>query len=136
MSKRGADAAASAAAEFNTLRVRPLGGGTEVGRSCLMLTYKGLTIMLDCGILPSFSGVNSLPLLHEFDPATVDAIIITCVAGWCYWLYAPALPILTPSLRVLPAATFTSTTPPRCRTTRSVWRAFGGVSLPRPPPLR
>ncbi len=63
--------------EYNTLKLRPLGAGNEVGRSCLILKFKGLTIMLDCGVLPSFSGEASLPLLREIDPAEVDVVIIT-----------------------------------------------------------
>ena len=78
--KRAADAAASSpAVEWNTLRLRPLGAGTEVGRSCLILKFKGLTVMLDCGVLPSFQGKESLPLLAEVDPASVDVVSITCV---------------------------------------------------------
>jgi len=61
----------------NVLNVKPLGAGNEVGRSCLLLKYKGLTVMLDCGVLPSFSGEASLPFIREIDPASVDVIIIT-----------------------------------------------------------
>ena len=66
--------------EASTLYLKPLGAGNEVGRSCLILRFKGLCIMLDCGVLPSFSGYPSLPLLDEIDAAEVDAIIITCVS--------------------------------------------------------
>lgn len=68
-----------AKAEWNTLRIRPLGAGQEVGRSCIILTFKGKTIMLDCGILPSFRGEDSLPLLREIEPADIDIVIITYV---------------------------------------------------------
>lgn len=77
MSKR---AAPHPQIEASTLYFKPLGAGNEVGRSCLILRFKGLCIMLDCGVLPSFSGYQSLPLLDEIDAAEVDAIIITCVA--------------------------------------------------------
>jgi cleavage and polyadenylation specificity factor subunit 3 len=63
--------------EWNTLNLKPLGAGNEVGRSCLILRFKGLTIMLDCGVLPSFSGEEALPLLREINPAEVDVVIIT-----------------------------------------------------------
>jgi cleavage and polyadenylation specificity factor subunit 3 len=63
------------------LELQPLGAGCEVGRSCHILRYKGKTIMLDCGILPSFVGVEALPLyLSEgagVDPASIDIIFIT-----------------------------------------------------------
>ena len=59
------------------LELTPLGGGNEVGRSCLILRYKGTTIMLDCGVLPSFQGLASLPWLGEIDPAEVDIVFIT-----------------------------------------------------------
>lgn len=77
--KRGAPLPANA--EWNTLTLKPLGAGNEVGRSCLILRFKGLTVMLDCGVLPSFSGEESLPMLREIDPAEVDVVIITCVRG-------------------------------------------------------
>lgn len=33
--------------------------------------------MLDCGIHPGFSGINSLPFFDEIDLDTVDAMLIT-----------------------------------------------------------
>ena len=51
--------------------------GFQVGRSCLVLRYKGKTIMLDCGVLPSFQGLESLPWLGELDPSEVDIVFIT-----------------------------------------------------------
>lgn len=32
--------------------IMPLGGGQEVGRSCILLQYQGRNIMLDCGCHP------------------------------------------------------------------------------------
>lgn len=32
--------------EGDVLRITPLGAGREVGRSCIMLTFKGKTIMV------------------------------------------------------------------------------------------
>ena len=79
---RGSKRAASSPLDPDTptlerLDLTPLGGGNEVGRSCLLLRYKGQCIMLDCGILPSFSGLESLPWLGELDPAEVDVVFIT-----------------------------------------------------------
>jgi cleavage and polyadenylation specificity factor subunit 3 len=70
-------AADDAQVEVNTLKLCPLGAGAEVGRSCLILRFKGKVIMLDAGILPSFKGEEALPLLREIDPAEVDIVIIT-----------------------------------------------------------
>lgn len=43
------------AEESDLLSIRPLGAGQEVGRSCIMLEFKGKKIMLDCGIHPGLS---------------------------------------------------------------------------------
>jgi cleavage and polyadenylation specificity factor subunit 3 len=45
----------------DVLEVVPLGGGGEVGRSCLLLRFKGKTVMLDCGMHPAFPGQAGLP---------------------------------------------------------------------------
>lgn len=62
---------------LQSLELTPLGGGNEVGRSCLLLKYKGKTIMLDCGVLPAFTGQKALPYLDEVEPSAVDIIVIT-----------------------------------------------------------
>ena len=72
-------AAGDRAVEENSLLLTPLGAGREVGRSCLLLEYKGLTVLLDCGVLPSFAGRDSLPYLDHVPPASVDVVVITCV---------------------------------------------------------
>lgn len=63
--------------EENFVEITPLGAGQEVGRSCIILQYLGKRIMLDCGIHPSFSGLNSLPYLDEVDLTTIDMALIT-----------------------------------------------------------
>ena len=55
----------------------PLGGGCEVGRSCHLLQFSGKTIMLDCGLHPAFTGIDSLPYFDQVNPADVDMILIT-----------------------------------------------------------
>ena len=57
--------------------ITPLGAGNEVGRSCILLQYKGKTIMLDCGVLPSFMGERCLPFIRGIDPASIDIVIIS-----------------------------------------------------------
>lgn len=59
------------------LSVIPLGAGNEVGRSCILLQFKGKTIMLDCGVHPAYTGLASLPYFDEVDPSTVDLVLIT-----------------------------------------------------------
>eukprot|EP01083_Nonionella_stella_P176464 617490_1 len=59
------------------LEITPLGAGNEVGRSCIMLKYKGKTVMLDCGIHPAYNGIAALPYFDEIDPASIDLLLVT-----------------------------------------------------------
>ncbi|MEW5313014.1 MAG: hypothetical protein WDW38_004610 [Sanguina aurantia] len=59
------------------VEIKPLGAGSEVGRSCIMLHYQGKNVMLDCGIHPGFSGFASLPYLDETNVAEIDVALIT-----------------------------------------------------------
>ncbi|CAJ0650398.1 11363_t:CDS:2, partial [Entrophospora sp. SA101] len=54
-----------------------LGAGNEVGRSCLVIQYKGKTVMLDAGVHPAYNGLAALPFYDEIDPATVDVLLIS-----------------------------------------------------------
>ncbi|VAH96931.1 unnamed protein product [Triticum turgidum subsp. durum] len=83
--------------------ITPLGGGSEVGRSCVHLSFKGRKVLVsipetlaspcpllcsrlsgesdplralqfDCGIHPAYLGMASLPFFDEIDPAAVDVI--------------------------------------------------------------
>ena len=64
--------------ETNEMTITPLGGGQEVGRSCILLQYRGRTIMLDCGTHPGRDGNDSLPFFDSIDdPANIDMILIT-----------------------------------------------------------
>lgn len=78
------------------LEIVPLGGGVEVGRSCLLLRFKGKTLMLDCGVLPAARGLAALPLLHHhgLEPSAVDIVIITHF----HLDHAAALPYFTERL--------------------------------------
>lgn len=55
----------------------PLGGGQEVGRSCILLKYRGRTILLDCGIHPGREGLDSCPFWDGVEPDQVDLILIS-----------------------------------------------------------
>ncbi|KZS98426.1 Metallo-hydrolase/oxidoreductase [Sistotremastrum niveocremeum HHB9708] len=59
------------------LSVTLLGAGQEVGRSCCVLQYRGITVVCDAGVHPAYSGMASLPFIDELDWSTVDAILIT-----------------------------------------------------------
>ncbi|RIB06583.1 beta-lactamase-like protein [Gigaspora rosea] len=63
--------------ENDVLQITALGAGNEVGRSCLVIQYKGKTIMLDAGIHPAYNGLAALPFYDEIDPATVDVLLIS-----------------------------------------------------------
>jgi len=59
------------------MSITPLGSGQEVGRSCHLLTFRDMTILLDCGIHPGYDGINGLPFFDRVEPDQVDAVLIT-----------------------------------------------------------
>lgn len=59
------------------LTIMPLGAGSEVGRSCIIVKFKGKTLMLDCGVHPAYNGLAALPFFDEIDPETIDAVLVT-----------------------------------------------------------
>lgn len=63
--------------ETEQLKFLALGGGSEVGRSCHIIQYKGKTVMLDAGVHPGHAGLASLPFYDEFDLSTVDVLLIS-----------------------------------------------------------
>ncbi|PRQ37126.1 putative KH-domain/beta-lactamase-domain protein, archaea [Rosa chinensis] len=75
--KRREASSSSAAKQEDKLIVTPLGGGSEVGRSCVYMSYKGKNVLFDCGINPAFSGMAALPYFDEIDPSTIDVLLIT-----------------------------------------------------------
>ncbi|CAL5022748.1 unnamed protein product [Urochloa decumbens] len=68
---------ASGGREGDQMVITPLGAGSEVGRSCVHLTFKGRTVLFDCGIHPAYSGMAALPYFDEIDPSTIDVLLIT-----------------------------------------------------------
>ncbi|CAI8036087.1 Cleavage and polyadenylation specificity factor subunit 3 [Geodia barretti] len=76
MAKRKAETSGPAE-ESDLLTIRPLGAGQEVGRSCIMLEFKGKKIMLDCGIHPGLSGMDALPYTDMIDAEDIDLLLIT-----------------------------------------------------------
>ncbi|CEG84176.1 Putative mRNA cleavage and polyadenylation specificity factor complex subunit Ysh1 [Rhizopus microsporus] len=63
--------------ENDLLKITPLGAGNEVGRSSILMEYKGKTILLDAGIHPAYNGLASLPFFDEMDPASIDVLLVT-----------------------------------------------------------
>lgn len=63
---------------FSEMTITPLGGGQEVGRSCILLQYQGRNIMLDCGCHPGRKGYDSLPFFDSLDnPGDIDVVLVT-----------------------------------------------------------
>ena len=60
------------------MRITPLGAGQEVGRSCILLQYKGRNVMLDCGVHPGREGSDSLPFFDNIEEiGSLDLILVT-----------------------------------------------------------
>lgn len=63
------------------VRVTFLGGGSQVGRSCLLLHTPNSKVLLDCGLNPAITdGADKFPYLDVSeigDLATIDAIILS-----------------------------------------------------------
>lgn len=71
--------------------LKPLGAGSEVGRSCLHIKYQDKQFLLDCGVHPAYTGVCSLPFLDLVDLSQIDVVFITHF----HLDHAAALPFLT-----------------------------------------
>jgi cleavage and polyadenylation specificity factor subunit 3 len=69
----------------------PLGSGQEVGRSCHVLEFRGMNIMLDIGIHPGYDGLNGLPFLDRIEPDQIDVLLVTHF----HLDHAASLPYLT-----------------------------------------
>ncbi|KAF6198483.1 hypothetical protein GE061_008231 [Apolygus lucorum] len=63
--------------ESDLLSITPLGAGQEVGRSCIMVEYKGKKIMLDCGIHPGLTGMDALPFVDIVDTDEIDLLLVS-----------------------------------------------------------
>ncbi|KAL0483926.1 cleavage and polyadenylation specificity factor subunit CPSF3 [Acrasis kona] len=61
------------------LEITPLGAGNEVGRSAILCTFKGRSVLFDCGIHPANTGIASLPFFDEIrgEPASIDLVLIS-----------------------------------------------------------
>ncbi|ODQ63231.1 Endoribonuclease YSH1 [Nadsonia fulvescens var. elongata DSM 6958] len=64
--------------DSDILRFVCLGGGSEVGRSCHIIEYKGKRVMLDAGIHPAYTGAASLPFYDTYDDlGEIDLLLIS-----------------------------------------------------------
>lgn len=80
--KRKAEDQVTIEGDTETLEIMPLGAGNEVGRSCVLMKFKGKTIMLDCGIHPAYTGLSALPFFDEIeDPSTIDLLLVSQYAS-------------------------------------------------------
>lgn len=85
------------------LTVEMLGGGTEVGGSCVLVTAAGARLLVDCGTRPNAPtpAQAAPPRLAEALTGPIDAIIITHAhadhAGWVPAVLSqhPTIPIYT-----------------------------------------
>jgi len=61
------------------IRMIPLGGFRQVGRSCLLIETPKSKVLIDCGVSPGGQNSDAYPLLStkEFDPADLDAVILS-----------------------------------------------------------
>lgn len=61
------------------IRITMLGGGRQVGRSCILLQTPNTKILIDCGMNPAVKGRERFPYLDvsEFKLNEIDAIILS-----------------------------------------------------------
>ena len=75
--KLDGDQETSVLLDEDVLRLRPLGAGQEVGRSCIYMEFKGKKILMDMGIHPGLNGMDSLPFVDLIDPEEIDLLLIS-----------------------------------------------------------
>lgn len=63
--------------DSDLLVIRPLGAGQEVGRSCLVIEFKGRRILLDCGIHPGLNGMDALPFVDSIEADEIDLLLVS-----------------------------------------------------------
>ena len=75
---------------FTSMKVVCLGGGCDIGRSCLVLTIGPYTIMLDCGV--HMSDQHRFP---DFDRLSLQSIVDVVVVTHYHLDHVGALPLFT-----------------------------------------
>eukprot|EP01080_Neovahlkampfia_damariscottae_P008994 gene8994-1093_t len=59
------------------LEIIPLGAGMEVGRSAVLVKFRGKTVLFDCGVHPAYTGLASLPFFDNIDPSEIDLVLVS-----------------------------------------------------------
>lgn len=59
------------------IRLLPLGGAGEIGASCFYLNIQGTGIILDCGMHPQKSGLETLPAFDLIKDLPVDFVLVS-----------------------------------------------------------
>jgi cleavage and polyadenylation specificity factor subunit 3 len=59
------------------IRFLPLGGAGEIGASCFYLNIDGTGIILDCGMHPQRTGLETLPAFDLIKDLPVDFVLIS-----------------------------------------------------------
>lgn len=96
------------------LRVTPLGGGTRIGGSCLLVESGQTRLLIDAGLEPGDPARPPRDLDLAFDGQVPDAVVITH-AHTDHCGYVPALAARLPKLRVI-------ATPESCRLMPIMWQ--------------
>jgi cleavage and polyadenylation specificity factor subunit 3 len=64
--------------DHDVMRITPLGAGQEVGRSCVLMQFKGKNVLFDAGVHPAYTGMASLPYFDMIDdPEKIDVLLVT-----------------------------------------------------------
>jgi cleavage and polyadenylation specificity factor subunit 3 len=75
----------------DVMSITPLGSGQEVGRSCHVIEFRGMKVMLDIGMHPGYDGMNGLPFLDRVELDQIDVLLVTHF----HLDHAASLPYLT-----------------------------------------
>ena len=59
------------------IKFLPLGGAGEIGANCYYLNIAGTGIILDCGMHPQKTGLDSLPHFSLIENQPVDFVLIS-----------------------------------------------------------
>eukprot|EP00929_Paragymnodinium_shiwhaense_P058941 TRINITY_DN29511_c0_g1_i11.p1 TRINITY_DN29511_c0_g1~~TRINITY_DN29511_c0_g1_i11.p1 ORF type:complete len:222 (-),score=45.87 TRINITY_DN29511_c0_g1_i11:174-839(-) len=93
------DGAAAAGSSHPGIRIKVLGAGQTVGRSCVLLEFSGCRILLDCGVHVGSAGADHVPdlaaLLDSCGKPTLTEFINVVIISHYHLDHIGALPYLT-----------------------------------------
>jgi predicted metal-dependent RNase len=91
------------AANEDVMEITPLGAGQEVGRSCVLMTFKGKQVLFDAGVHPAYNGLACLPYFDMIDdPSKIDVLLVTHF----HLDHCASVPYFTEKVRRATASTF------------------------------